>query len=57
MSKDVENYVNSLFKDYEQTSALQEFKEEIMSNLYARIDDLEKTDQISKVRLRKPFLN
>ena len=42
MSKDVENYVNSLFKDYEQTSALQEFKEEIMSNLYARIDDLEK---------------
>ena len=37
---DVKSYVESLFKDYEQTSDLQEFKEEITSNLYARIDDL-----------------
>lgn len=41
MSTDVKSYVDSLFKDYEQTAALQEFKEEIMSNLHARIEDLE----------------
>src|SRR5690606_38865178 len=37
---DVKKYVDSLFKDYEQTPALQEFKDEIISNLHARIDDL-----------------
>lgn len=37
---DVKSYVESLFKDYEDTPALQEFKEEITSNLLARIDDL-----------------
>lgn len=37
---DIKSYVDSLFKNYEQTPALQEFKEEIMSNLHARIDDL-----------------
>lgn len=41
MSTDVKNYVDGLFKDYEHTSALQEFKEEIISNLYVRIEDLE----------------
>lgn len=41
MNNEVEHYVDGLFRGYENTSPLQEFKEEIMSNLYERIADLE----------------
>ncbi|HBZ11391.1 MAG TPA: hypothetical protein DEO65_16260 [Bacillus bacterium] len=41
MSQKVQKYVEDLFKGYEETPALQDFKEEIISNLLDRIKDFE----------------
>lgn len=41
MDNKVQTYVEGLFRGYEDTPALQDFKEEITSNLYDRIHDLE----------------
>lgn len=41
MSKQVKRYVDDLFKGYVDTPALEDFKEEIISNLIERIKGLE----------------
>lgn len=43
MNKDVKAYVHDLFRGYEETPALHDFKEEIISNLEERIADLKKS--------------
>ncbi|RWR13188.1 permease prefix domain 1-containing protein [Siminovitchia fortis] len=41
MNKKVKTYVEDLFRGYEETAELQDFKEEIISNLLERIKDFE----------------
>lgn len=43
MNKDIKAYVHDLFRGYEDTPALHDFKEEIMTNLQERVADLQKS--------------
>lgn len=40
MNKTIHSYIEDLFKGYEDTAELRDFKEEIISNLNERIQDL-----------------
>ncbi|HEX6595215.1 MAG TPA: hypothetical protein VF095_11670 [Bacillota bacterium] len=43
MNTDITTYVDHLFKGYEETPDLQDFKEEISSNMSEKINDLEQS--------------
>jgi len=43
MKTDIHAYIEDLFKGYEETPELRDFKEEIISNLMERIEDLKKS--------------
>ena len=49
-------FVDSLFKGYEETSALSDFKEELLGNLNAKIENLEKKGMDAKTAFEKASL-